>query len=219
MNPVSKIIIVDDHRMFREGLKLLIETEKMGEVIAEAENGEVFLKLLDIFQPDLVLMDIEMPGMGGEEAIVNALVKKPQLKILVLTMYCRKENYEAMLKAGAMGFLMKTSGKLELEKAIRTVILGDSYFSTELLRKIIIGFGNQTSISNHATGKELILSQREMEILHCFCNGLTATEIAYKLCRSIKTIEAHRSKLLQKTNSKNTLNLVLFAIKNRLLEF
>jgi len=215
----TKIIIVDDHLMFREGIKLLIETEGMGKVIAEADNGQELLDLLEKYNPDLVLMDIEMPVMGGLAATIAAIAIKPDLKILVLTMLGNKDNYTSMINAGVMGFVLKTSGKQELEKAIKTVIGGESYFSNELLRSIIVNFGKQPTALPNSTSSETELTDRELEVLQSLCKGLTATEIAGKLFRSIKTIEAHRSKLLQKTNTKNTINLVLFAIKNKLVEF
>jgi len=204
--------------MFREGMKLLIETEGMGEVIAEAENGQEFLLLLEKYNPDLVLMDIEMPVMGGLEATTKAIALRPNLKILVLTMLSKKNNYTDMINAGAIGFVLKTSGKQELEKAIKTVIGGDSYFSNELLITIIANFGKQTSGIRNLSADDINLTNREFEVLQCLCTGLTVSEIAVKLFRSIKTIEAHRSKLLQKTNSKNTINLVLFAIKKNLVD-
>ncbi len=128
MTPQSKIIIVDDHALFREGIKLLIEREEIGEIIAEAENGRAFLNLLQTLDPDLVLMEVEMPIMDGLEATRLALEIKPGLKILMLPMYYEQEYYSAMLHSGAMGFVMKTSGKQEFEKAIRTVIRGENYF-------------------------------------------------------------------------------------------
>lgn len=214
----AKIIIVDDHPLFREGMKLLIEKEGIGEVIAEAENGRVFLDLLENHKPDLVLMDIEMPVMDGLEATKKAMAYRPDLKILALTMLSQKDNYTGMINAGAIGFVLKTSGKQELEKAIKTVIGGESYFSNELLRQIILNLGKQQSNPGNSAGIDINFTDREFEVLQHFCQGLTATEIAGKLCRSIKTIEAHRSKLLEKTGTKNTINLVLYAIKNKLVE-
>ncbi|HEY3388198.1 MAG TPA: response regulator transcription factor [Prolixibacteraceae bacterium] len=214
----TKIIIVDDHILFREGMKLLIESEGMGVVIAEANNGQVFLDLLEKNNPDLVIMDIEMPVMGGLEATKKAVAMRPDLKILVLTMLNMKKNYSDMINAGAMGFVLKTSGKLELEKAIKMVIGGDSYFSNELLRQIIKNGGNEQLIPGRIENIDYEFTDREFEVLQFLCNGLTANEISDKLCRSIKTIEFHRAKLLQKTNTKNTINLVLFAIKQKLVE-
>jgi DNA-binding NarL/FixJ family response regulator len=130
MTAKTKIIIVDDHPLFREGVKLLIEREGMGEVIAEACNGKEFLGLLEVHYPDLVLMDIEMPEMDGLEATRQALLIRPELKILVITIYYEREYVIAMIDSGARGFVLKTSVKQELEKAIRTVIHGEKYFQT-----------------------------------------------------------------------------------------
>lgn len=214
---MSKIIIVDDHLLFREGLKLLIENEGMGQVIAEAENGQVFLDLLKDYSPDLVIMDIEMPVMGGLEAIREALIIKPKLKVLVLTMLTDKVNYSDIVYAGAKGFVLKTSGKSEFEKAINTIINGDSYFSAEMLLQIILAskYSNPNPLNEK---KSIEFTEREKEVLSFLCEGLSVAEIADKLFLSSKTIEVHRSTLLKKTNTKNTINLVLFAIKEKLIK-
>lgn len=128
MTALTKIIIVDDNSLFREGLKFLIEEENLGEIIAEAENGQVFLSMLEKQNPDLVLMDIEMPLMDGLEATRKALAMRPGLKILGLTMFFEMEYLNAMMLSGAMGFVLKTSGKQELENAIRRVIRGETNF-------------------------------------------------------------------------------------------
>ncbi len=218
MSSFTKIILVDAHLLFREGMKLLIETEGMGTVIAEASNGKVFLDLLETLDPDLVLMDIEMPVMGGVEATVKAIEKKPSLKILLVTMLDMTEDYAKLINSGAMGCVVKSVGKMELENAIKTVINGQSYFSNELLRKIILDFGRKTSESNFNASSEGEFTERELEVLKLLCEGLSPTEIADKIHRSIKTVEAHRAKLLRKTDTRNTVNLVLFAIKNKLVE-
>lgn len=216
---MNKIIIVDDHSLFREGIKLLIENEGLGEVIAEAENGQVFLGLLDTHKPDLVIMDIEMPVMGGLEATQKALKLHPDLKILVLTMLNEKANYFEMTNAGAIGFVLKTSGKQEFEKAINTIARGESYFSNDLLRQIILNINTANEpVAENPDNNTDHLTTREKEVLSYFCKGLTVSEIASKLFVSVKTIETHRSALLKKTNSKNTINLVLYAIKNKMVD-
>jgi len=218
-NKMNKIIIVDDHSLFREGIKLLIENEGFGEVIAEAENGQVFLDLLEKHEPDMVIMDIEMPVMDGLEAAKKALKMRPDLKILVLTMLSEKANYFDMINAGAMGFVLKTSGKQEFEKAINAIMCGESYFSNELLRQIIQNIKTQTPATVEKTKFEISeLTDREREVLEYLCEGLTIPEIATMLFLSSKTVETYRSALLKKTNSKNTLNLVLFAIKNKMVQ-
>ncbi|MDD3322775.1 MAG: response regulator transcription factor [Paludibacter sp.] len=217
---MNKIILVDDHSLFREGIKLLIENNGMGEVIAEADNGKVFLEKLNLFKPDLVIMDIEMPVMNGLDATKKALEIYPDLKVLVLTMLSDKENYQEMIQAGAIGFVLKTSGKKEFEKAIQTVMSGESYFSNDLLRQIIFNIDPKASNSVNIDKKasKIKFTLREKEVLMYFCQGLTVSEIADKLFLSPKTIETHRSTLLRKTKAKNTLNLVLLAIKNKMVE-
>lgn len=218
MESKTKIIIVDDHQMFREGMKLLIEMEGLGQVIAEAANGQIFLDLLEELDPDLVLMDIEMPVMDGFIATQKAVSINPNLKVLALTMLEEKDYYTDMIKAGVMGFVMKSSGKKELENAIKTVIGGESYLSKELLRQIIVNSGKHRANLADSEVTDNKFTDREFEVLEYFAKGLTVSEIAEKLFRSVKTIESHRSKLLEKTNTKNTVNLILYAIKNKLVE-
>lgn len=214
---MNKIIIVDDHSLFREGIKLLIENEQLGTVIAEAENGKVFLDLLTNHTPDLVIMDIEMPVMGGLEAIKLALSRNPALKFLVLSMLNEKANYTEIIQAGALGFVLKTSGKNEFEKAINSIMNGESFFSSEILRQIIVST-NQPANCKSVPESKIIFSEREQEVLNLLCEGFSVTEAAEKLFLSSKTIEVYRSALLKKTKTKNTINLVLYAIKNKLVK-
>lgn len=211
-----KIIIVDDHALFREGIKLLIEHEKIGEVIAELENGKKFLDFIADEKPDIVLMDIDMPIMNGIEATQKALELYPDLNILVLSMHGDQNHYNQLISAGAKGFVLKTSGKQELQNAITTVSQGDSYFSSELLRKIIVDI-TRPKENDKSNKPNIDFTERELEILGHFCGGYTVSEIAEKMFLSVKTIEAYRSKLLQKTGVKNTICLVLFAIKNKIV--
>lgn len=215
---MNKIIIVDDHSLFREGMKLLIENENLGEVIAEAENGQVFLDKLGMLNPDLIIMDIEMQGMGGLEATQKALKLRPDLKILVLTMQNEKSNCLDLINAGAMGWVLKTSGKNEFEKAIKAIMNGESYFPGNLLQQIIAN--NNSQSQQNLEKKEPItksLTTREKEILQYLCEGFSISEIAAQLFLSVKTIESHRAALLKKTHSKNTINLVLYGVKNKLV--
>jgi DNA-binding NarL/FixJ family response regulator len=212
-----KIIIVDDHVMFRDGLKSLIEQQNIGDVIAEAENGKKFLEIIEKQKPDLVLMDIEMPEMNGLEATECVLQKYPDLRVLVLSMFGDEDYYIRLINAGAKGFILKTSGKHELENGIREVASGESHFSNELLRRIIFNVGKNKSAKNQ-TGSDLEFTERELEVLKLLCNGLSNAEIADQLNLSVKTIETHRSKLLLKTGIKNSISLVLFALKNKIIE-
>lgn len=215
---MNKIIVVDDHALFREGIKLLIENEGLGKVIAEAENGQVLLEMLQTLQPDLVIMDIEMPVMGGLEATRKALLMRPELRILVLTMLNDKANYFDMTNEGVSGFVLKTAGKQEFERAIHTIVQGECYFSNDVLRQIVLNMENDDEIKPKKSDcHHEKLTSREAEVLQSFCEGLTVSEIASKLFISVKTVESHRSALLKKTNTKNTINLVLYAIKNNMV--
>lgn len=211
-----KIVIVDDHSLFREGLSLLIEKEGIGDVAAEADNGMELFEILETVKPDVILMDIDMPIMNGLVATEKVIQKYPDMNILVLSMYGDQEHYSQLINAGAKGFVLKTSGKQELESAIRSVAEGGSYFSSELLRKIIVDL-NKSRTNQQEQIVKVDFTERELQILKLFCNGFSASEIADKLFLSVKTIEAHRSKLIFKAGVKNTIGLVLYAIKNKIV--
>jgi len=143
------IILVDDHLIFRQGLKSLITFENIGTVVGEASDGKEFLKLLSIPTPDLVIMDIDMPNMNGMEATQKALEMFPNLKIIVFSMFGDKEYYIKMIDLGVKGFILKSSGITELEQAIYDVMVGKSYYSNELPRKTINKLGQKNGIVTH----------------------------------------------------------------------
>jgi DNA-binding NarL/FixJ family response regulator len=213
MDPIT-ILIVDDHNLFRNGLKLLLNTTPNMHVIAEADNGKNFLDLLNASIPDIVLMDIDMPLMGGIEATQIALQRFPNLKIITLSMFGEEEYYFKMIDAGAKGFLIKNSDISEVRNAIRTVYEGRTYFSEELLLNIVKNI-RTVSITQKETS---MLSERENEVLQQICLGLSNIEIADLLHISKRTVDKHRANLLEKTNSKNTANLVMYAMKHKLIQ-
>jgi len=209
------IIIVDDHLIFRQGLKSIITLENIANVIGEASNGIELIELLSDLKPDLVLMDIDMPRMNGLDATEKALEILPELKVIAFSMFSDEEYYYKMIDRGVKGFILKTSGINELETAIQNVMSGDTYFSNELLRKIINNFG-RTNITKQTALENL--TEREIEILQLICFGLSTEQIAEKLFISPKTVKSHKSNLLEKTVCKNTPALILFAIKNKIVE-
>jgi len=209
------IIIVDDHLIFRQGLKSIITLENIANVIGEAANGIEFIELLSGLKPDLVLMDIDMPRMNGLDATQKALEIMPELKIIAFSMFSDEEYYYKMIDRGVKGFILKTSGINELETAIKNVMDGDTYFSNELLRKIINNLGRPNTTKQTALDN---LTEREIEVLQQICLGLSTEEIAEKLFISPKTVKSHKSNLLEKTVCKNTPALILFAIKNKIVE-
>jgi len=208
-----RIIITDDHQLFRNGLKILLNSFPDFEVTAEASNGEEFLKLLNTVPADIALMDINMPEMDGIEATRKGLKVCPEIKIIALSMYGEEEYYYKMVDAGVKGFLLKDSDISEVKEAIHTVSKGGSYFSQELLYHVIQKIKHREHESKTAN-----LSKREKEILAKICEGLSNQEIADALFISKRTVDKHRANLLGKTNSKNTASLILFAIRNKLIE-
>ena len=161
-------------------------------------------------------MDISMPEMDGIEATEKALDRYPTLKIITLSSYSDHIYYYKMIKAGVQGFVLKKSGKDELEKAIKDVYHGNNYFPQDMLRNLIFKISNKgIEKINQA---DIILSKRETEVLQLICMGNTNSEIADKLNISPKTVDNHRTNLLQKTSTKNAAHLVMFAIKNHLIE-
>jgi len=205
-----KIILVDDHNIFRESLKRLLESEKIGEVVAEAKNGKEFIEIINNITPDIVLMDIAMPIMDGIEATRKAIEIKPELQVLALSMYGDEKYYQKMIESGVKGFIIKNADIKELEQAIREVASGGNWFSNELLRKVI------TSIAKK--NEEVKLTVRELEILKLICIGLSNEQIAEKLYLSQETIKWHRSNILSKTGCKNTATLVLYPVRTNLVE-
>jgi len=215
-NKIPDIIIVDDHLIFRQGLKSILSSQNVANVIGEASNGIEFIDLLSQLTPDLVLMDIDMPHMDGFDTTVMAIEKNPDLKIIALSMFSNEEFYYKMLDRGVKGFILKTCGINELENAILNVMRGDSYFSNELLRKIINNIGRSSDVKLVTAQK---LTNREIEVLQQICLGLTNEEIAVNLDISPLTIKSHRSNLLEKTFCRNTPALILYAIKNKIVKF
>ena len=210
-----KLYIVDDHKLFREGLKLLLSTQDFVQHIYEASNGKEFVENLSFVDCDVVLMDIEMPEMNGVEATELALRMKPDLKIIVLSMYGDEQYYYKMVDAGVKGFVLKNSGIEKVITAIHKVATGENYFSEELLINILNNMRDNGK--NEPDTPDSEISEREMEILYYVCLGLSNQEIADKLFISKRTVDKHRANLLSKTGCRNTAALVMYAIKNKLI--
>ena len=210
-----KICIVDDHKLFREGLKLLLSTQDFVRQIYEASNGKEFIENLSLMDCEVVLMDIEMPGMNGIEATETALRLRPDLKIIVLSMYGDEQYYYKMVDAGVKGFVLKSSGIEKVIAAIHKVAAGENYFSEELLIHILNNMREGNKTETDIPDNEI--SERELEILYHVCLGLSNLEIADKLFISKRTVDKHRANLLSKTGCRNTAALVMYAIKNKMI--
>jgi DNA-binding NarL/FixJ family response regulator len=218
MTKKIKVFLVDDHDMFRDGVKLLLSSDNTAEVVAEARNGKEFLEKVGQVNPDVVLMDIAMPEMDGIEASRIAHENNPALKILALTMFGDEKYYYQMIQTGIKGFVLKSAGISELLKAIAEVSHGGNFFSSEILYKLI---QNLDAKKNGGPENEKLsekISARELEILKLIASGLSNEDIASQLNISLPTVKSHRSNLLTKTSSNNTASLIMFALKNKIIE-
>ncbi len=202
------IIIVDDHKLFRSGLKYILEESNLYQVIAEGSNGEELLDLLKIHTPDLVILDINMPVMNGIEAAKKAIALYPGLFILILSMHSESEYYTTLLETGVKGFVLKDADNDEFFTAIQKVLRGGTYFSQELLLNIIRKGSEINTVR---------LSRREREVLELLSKGHSNQEISVFLNISQRTVERHRTILLEKTGSRNSVSLIVYAIKHKLI--
>lgn len=214
MNSIA-VFIVDDHKLFREGIKFALSKKEGIEVIEEASNGSEFIEKIPFVDPDVVLMDIDMPIMNGFEATILALQQKPHLKILVLSMHADQGHYLKMIELGVKGFILKDSGADVLTNAISEVSKGNNFFSQELLMNIILK--KHDNPTGAALSEKLKISTREYHVLELLCQANTNQQIADKLFISSKTVEGHKTQLMLKTGTQNSVALVLFAIKNQLI--
>jgi len=207
-----KVYIVDDHEMFREGVKMLLAKSTDFEIVGEASNGKECLENLPA-NTDIILMDISMPVMDGIDATQQIIKNDPSAKIIALSMFGDQEYYYKMIHSGVKGFVLKEAGSKELETAVKEVFEGHNFFSQELLRNIII-----TLSDKKVESKTNEFSKRELDILQLICSGWSNKEIADKLCISFRTVENHKASLLQKAGVKNTISLIIYAIKNSIVQ-
>ncbi|MBQ5620679.1 MAG: response regulator transcription factor [Alistipes sp.] len=207
-----RIALVDDHALFRTGLRGLLEHSTPHRVVAEAASGEEFLEMLQGLEADVVFMDFSMPGMDGAEVTERALERRPDLRIITLSMFGEESYYTRMVKAGACGFLLKDSSIDEVIESIEEVMREGSYFSPRLLMSITRHMRLEESSDDDP------LSEREKEILVAICRGLSNQEIADELFISKRTVDKHRANILEKTGCKNTAALVVHAIRTGIVE-
>lgn len=205
------IAIVDDHQLFNEGLATLLETVETFRVSGRFNSGVAFLEHLPIPELDLVLMDIDMPGLNGFQTAQKALDQMPELKVILLSMHNDYSTIDEGLKLKVHGFLPKNMSKEELQLAIETVIEGKNYFAEEI--KDVIMKGHQ---SPHVH-QPVTLTPRERDILRLIAQECSTHEIAEKLFISTNTVETHRKNLLSKTGCKNSVGLMKFAMENKLV--
>ncbi len=206
------VMLVDDHAVVRMGFKMLLESAADIKVIAEAENGETAIKAYMEHKPNVVVMDITMPGMGGLEAIERILAKDSGAKILVLSAHEDSVHPKRVLNAGAMGYLTKRSAAEELIKAIRSVASGKKYIEAGVAQQMAIQqlSGSQSPVD--------VLSEREFEVFMSLAKGKTTNEIAENLFLSPRTVGTHLYNIKQKLNAQNSAEIALIAMRSGLLE-
>lgn len=206
----TRIAIVDDHDLFRDGLKLVLDQVEQFTVVLCAPSGQRLLEALrENCTPDVVLMDMCMPAMDGVETTIEALRLRPGLKIIALTMYSDQLHFNGIVQAGASGFVLKNASKNELKNAILEVCAGREYFSESIAGRL--------TLQSERIGAEPLLTRREFEILELICRGWTTQHIADVLSISGKTVEVHRSNIFRKAQVHNVAQLIIWALRHRLV--
>ncbi|OGO22118.1 MAG: DNA-binding response regulator [Chloroflexi bacterium RBG_16_51_9] len=212
-----KVLIADDHAIVREGIRMILALHDDIEVVGEAANGVEAIEQVDKLSPDVVLMDIAMPGLGGLEATLEIVKRKPQSKILVLTQYDNTEYIYRFLKAGAAGYVLKKAVGSDLVSAIRSVFQGKSFIDPSVADRVIKGFLEKPEMA----GEEALydgLSDREKQVLKLIAEGSTNQQIADTLYLSIKTVMTHRTNLMEKLGIHNRTELIKYAIRKGLTQ-
>jgi DNA-binding NarL/FixJ family response regulator len=219
MQQTINVALADDQVLFREGIASLIKNEAGFSLVMEADNGLDFLSKLKTMDelPDILLMDMEMPGMDGMQLNDELRKKFPSVKVIVLSVHSSERLMARMIQAGASGYLFKNCNKDELLNALRSVFNNGFYITPAVLKAIQSPAANAKGITN-IQSIPIEISQREREVLQLICEEFSNAEIAEKLFISVRTVDGHRNNLLAKTGCHNTAGLVLFAVKHRLFE-
>ena len=212
-----RIIIADDHEIFRDGLALMLARQKDIILLAEASNGQDLVKLVEEHQPDVIITDIKMPIMDGVQATRQLIKKDPARKIIALSMFDEENQIVDMLEAGAKGYLLKNADKQEILDAIETVYEDKTYYchhtSARLTNMIV-----KSSFNPYKKKEPVNFNEREIEIIKLICQQYSTKDIGDKLFISPRTVEGYRTKILEKMNAKNTVGVVVFALKHDLVE-
>lgn len=211
------VFLADDHAVMRDGLKLLLATQKDLQVVGEAQNGREAVRLVSQLRPHVVIMDISMPELNGIEATRQIRVICPETRIIILSMHSNSEHVLQALQAGARGYLLKAGAGVEVVQAVCAVHAGERYLSKKVSDQVIDEFLLLSEGPN--MGKPLaILSSREREVLQLVAEGYSSAEIAEILPLSAKTVESYRSRIMEKLDLKNLTSLVKFAIRHGLTQ-
>ena len=212
-----RVLIVDDHTLLRQALRMMLDDNDALEVVGEAANGREAVEAAERLRPDVVLMDMVMPSLNGIEATRQIAKRTPSCRVLILTAYLEDEHLLQSLKAGAAGYVVKNSDLEELLLAIQSVHRGNSYFSASVSEEIAVNeVLLQAKQPNPKTGYDLLTS-REREVLQLIAEGLSNQRIAEELVISVKTVEAHKAHIMSKLHARNRTDLIRYAIKRGLV--
>lgn len=214
MDPI-RVLLADDHKLVRAGIRSLLERLPDIEVVGEAGDGREALRLIDEHRPRIVLMDIAMPGLNGLEATRRLAKTFPEVSVIILSIYSDEEHVYQALRAGASGFLLKGAAIEELELAIRAVARNETYLSPPISKPVIMEYVRRTSLDLHSSER---LSPRQIEILELIAEGQSMKQIALGLSISVKTVEAHRAAVMNRIGVRDVAGLVRYAVKTGIID-
>jgi two-component system response regulator NreC len=217
MSEAIRLLLADDHAVVRSGLRLLLEAQPDLVIVGEAENGEEAIRRTAELLPDVVLMDIEMPGMNGIEAARRIKAQSPETSVLALTMYEDDQYFFEMLRAGASGYVPKRAAPDELATAIRAVSRGEVFLHPSLAGRLVQDYLQRRDVEEQEPTAD-DLTPREQEVLTLIAQGLSNAEIADQLVISAKTVDRHRENIMRKLNLHNRVDLVKYALRKGLID-
>jgi DNA-binding NarL/FixJ family response regulator len=213
MSPV-RVLLADDHALVRAGIRALLEALEGVTVVAEAGNGSQVLELARTHRPDVVLLDIAMPGLGGLEASAQLKQELPEVRVVMLSMHANEEYVLQALRAGAVGYMLKDSATAELEIALKAVMQGEIYLSPPISKQVVEGYVQRVGGEQPAPDN---LTPRQRQVLQLIAEGHSTKEIAHRLELSVKTVETHRAQLMERLQIRDIAGLVKYAIRNGLV--
>ena len=211
-----RVILADDHGIVRAGIRLLLEQQPDIEVVAEAEDGREAVRLAEALNPNVVVMDVAMPYLNGIDAAAQIAKSKPDIRVIILSMYDDEEYIARALTAGVTGYLLKRSAHVDMLMAVRSVAAGRAFFSPAIAKKLADEYTRELR-SKGLTDSYELLTQREKEILQLLAQGKSNKEVATILDVSPYTVETHRTHIMQKLDLHNTAEIVLYAVRKKVV--
>jgi two-component system response regulator DegU len=213
-----QIALLDDHPLFRQGMRYILQALPFVESVVEAGEFGELLALCRQRLPDVLLLDLQMPGMDGPEVAQQLLAEFPDLKIIVLSMFSADKFITQMMKLGARSYLPKDADQQQLTQALEDVLTTGHHFTERISRAMLQGVQQPTRPASHLLTEEVQFTPRELEVLRLICQGLTAADIAEQLLMGRRTVEGHRQRMLEKTGAANVAGLVVYAVRHGLLD-